>query len=275
MKAFLSGALIFLVTSLHAQYYYKDVIGTKESSENIKNYLKNKVLHVALTSYDATNTKSNDFSVTQDFFAAAKTLRTLATTNGGQSVLIATINSNGDVIKTVDSSGIVITITTYTYDKEEHLVLVNSTAADTASRQMEQHIWQWINNKPIRMLRIKNKVDTTYVDFKTDENGNVIEEQETHKNRKALPVYYYYNANNQLTDIVSFSSRAKRLLPQYMFEYSPANQVIQKITVPENNSDYLIWRYQYNAQGLITKEVIYNKQKQVTGKVNYQYSFGS
>ena len=59
-----------------------------------------------------------------------------------------------------------------------------------------------------------------------------------------------------------------------MFEYSPANQVIQRITVPANSSEYTIWRYQYDSKGLKTKEAIYNKQKQLTGKVEYQYSFG-
>jgi hypothetical protein len=66
-----------------------------------------------------------------------------------------------------------------------------------------------------------------------------------------------------------------KLLPEYMFEYSPANQVIQKITVPANSNNYLIWRFQYNNQGLKTKEAIYNKQKQLTGKIEYQYSFSS
>ena len=45
-----------------------------------------------------------------------------------------------------------------------------------------------------------------------------------------------------------------------MFEYSEANQVIQKITVPANSFNYLIWRYQYNAQGLKTREAIYSKE---------------
>jgi YD repeat-containing protein len=59
-----------------------------------------------------------------------------------------------------------------------------------------------------------------------------------------------------------------------MFEYSANNQVIQKITVPSNNSEYLIWRYQYDANGLKTKEAIYNKQKQLTGKIDYVYQKG-
>ncbi len=60
-----------------------------------------------------------------------------------------------------------------------------------------------------------------------------------------------------------------------MFEYSPVNQVIQKITVPANSDKYLIWRYQYNAQGLKIKEVIYDKNKDLSGKVEYQYSFAN
>jgi YD repeat-containing protein len=60
-----------------------------------------------------------------------------------------------------------------------------------------------------------------------------------------------------------------------MFEYSASNQVIQKITVPSNGSQYLIWRYQYDERGLKIKEAIYNKQKQLTGKIEYLYSFGS
>jgi hypothetical protein len=125
------------------------------------------------------------------------------------------------------------------------------------------------------MLRIKNKKDTTYVDFKLDENGNVTEETETRKRVTSRPYYYYYNDNNQLTDVVRYNDRAKQLLPEYMFEYSASDQVIQKITVPSNNSDYLIWRYQYNPQGLKIKEVVYSKhdKRNPLGKIEYQYSF--
>ncbi len=124
------------------------------------------------------------------------------------------------------------------------------------------------------MLRIKNKSDTTLIQFKLDEQGNVVEEQSIRKNVKSDPVYYYYDAQNRLTDIVRFNQKARRLLPEYMFEYSSANQVIQKITVPSNNSDYLIWRYQYDASGLKIKEAIYNKQKQLSGKIEYVYQRG-
>ena len=124
------------------------------------------------------------------------------------------------------------------------------------------------------MLRIKNNSDTAFVHFKLDDSGNVIEETELRKGIATEPVYYYYDSKNQLTDIVRYNRKAKKLLPEYMFEYSPVGQVIQKITVPSNNDNYLIWRYQFNSQGLKTKEVIYNKQKELAGKIEYQYSFG-
>ena len=124
------------------------------------------------------------------------------------------------------------------------------------------------------MLRIKNGRDTSFVHFKLDDKNNITEEQSTRNGIKSDPVYYYYDAQNRLTDIVRYSAKARRLLPEYMFEYSAANQVIQKITVPSNNSEYLIWRYQYDANGLKIKEAIYTKQKQLTGKIEYVYQKG-
>jgi hypothetical protein len=124
------------------------------------------------------------------------------------------------------------------------------------------------------MLRIKNNTDTSYVSFKLDDAGNVSEEQSVRKGIKTEPVFYYYDAQKRLTDIVRFNNRSRRLLPEYMFEYSPANMVIQKITVPANSSDYMIWRYQYDATGLKVKEAVYDKYKQLTGKIEYVYQRG-
>jgi YD repeat-containing protein len=274
MKAILSGAILLISLSSSAQYYYKDIIGTRESSDIVKNYMKNRVSRVILTSYDVDDVKSDDFFVEQEFSnGVLKTITRSSATNA--STLLTYADANGNVVKTVDSSDIVVSTTLYSYNGAGQLVSILSTSSDTSSNESEEHLWTWNENKPARMLRIKNKVDTTYVDFKFDEAGNLSEETETHKRVRSQPVYYYYNENNQLTDIVRYSERAKQLLPEYMFEYSAAGQEIQKITVPSNNSDYLIWRYQYNPQGLKIKEVVYSKydKRNPMGKVEYQYSF--
>jgi hypothetical protein len=278
MKSFLLTIVFFASLSSQAQYYYKDIIGTKESSDLIKTYLKNKVSAVVLTSYDAENVKSDNFFVQQNFSPATRILRTITGTgadNANTSTVFTYADDNGNIIKTVDSTGVVVNITSYSYDGLGNLDMVTIGSSDTTSNESEQHIWQWENGKPVKMLRIKNRVDTTYVDFKLDEKGNVSEETEAHKRVSSKPYFYYYNDDNQLTDIVRYNNRAKQLLPEYMFEYSSSNQVVQKITVPTNNSDYLIWRYQYNPQGLKIKEVVYNKHDKKTpmGKIEYQYSF--
>jgi YD repeat-containing protein len=278
MRAFFLAAVLLSAFSSRAQYYYKDVLGTRESSDIIKTYLKNKVNRVGLTSYDVDNVKSDDFFVQQELIAGQKTLKTTTRSNtGSASILFTYFDENGNVVKTVDSSDIILSTTVYTYDAAGNIATVTSSSSDTTSSQSEQHVWQWTNGKPSKMLKIKNRTDTTFVDFVLDDKGNVSEETETHRKIKSRPIYYYYNDNNQLTDIVRYSDRAQQLLPEYMFEYSTSNQVIQKITVPSNNSDYFIWRYQYNQQGLKTKEVVYSKhdKKNPMGKIEYQYSFSN
>jgi hypothetical protein len=260
-----------------AQYYYKDIIGTKETSEIIRNYQKNKVSRVILNSYDGDNTKNDDFYVEQVFAPSASLLKTI--TRSGlnvESLLLSYINEKGQVIKTVDSSEALTSTSHYEYNPSGSLLSVRSISIDSSKKlmQSEEHKWEYNGDRIVRMLRIKNKRDTSFVQFKLDEKGNITEEQTLLNGVKSDPVYYFYDTQNRLTDIVRFNNKARRLLPEYMFEYSAKNQVIQKITVPANGSEYLIWRYQYDPTGLKVKEAIYNKQKQLTGKIEYQYQKG-
>jgi hypothetical protein len=278
MKALLLAAVLTLSTSAFSQYYYKDIIGTRETVEIIKAYQSNKVSRVLLTSFDEDGTKTENFYVEQEFAPAAQTLKTTTRSSiTDESVLTSYINSNGQVIKTVDSSQNLFTTTLYQYDPTGQLISLISTSSDTSRRlsQEEKHHWQYSNGRIAQMLRIKNNVDTTVVSFKLDDKGNVVEETSIRKGNKSEPVYYYYDGQNRLTDIVRYNTKARKLLPEYMFEYSSSNQVIQKITVPANSSEYLIWRYQYDNRGLKVKEAIFNKQKKLNGKIEYLYSFSS
>jgi hypothetical protein len=239
MKPLLLGFSIMLMSVLNAQYYYKDIIGTRETAQLIKNYRNHKVSRVLLNSYDAENTKNDDFYVEQVFSVPNQFLKTVTRfgiTN--ESVLTAFTDERGNVIKTIDSTQTMNTTAVYNYNGEGMLQSVVSTSFDTTrNNQTEEHRWEYSDGKIIRMLRIKDKKDTAYVNFKTDEKGNIIEEQSVRKGVVSAPVYYYYDNNNRLTDIVRFNDKAKRLLPEYLFEYSPSNQVIQKITVPANSSE--------------------------------------
>jgi YD repeat-containing protein len=274
MKTLLFVAGVLFCMSAQAQYYYKDVVGTAETAAMLRSYKQGNVSRVVLASFDADNTRNEDLVAEQQFDAGSGTLKT-TTRSGldGSALLVAHTDATGRVVRTVDSSENSTTTTTYKYNAEGKLVNVLSISSDKAGTfsVQEEHQWQWDGGRITGMLRIRNGKDTTIITFRHDEQGNIIEEHAQRNGVKQEPVYYYYNDKSQLTDIVRFNNKAKRLLPEYMFEYNDAGQVIQRITFPANSSEYTIWRYQYNGQGLRIREAIYNKQKQLTGKVEYSY----
>lgn len=277
---FMKALFLLVIISMHlttaAQYYYKDIVGTKETSDMLRAYKTNNVKKVILTSYDHEGQKIEDFFVEQIFNSTINTLTTITRSSvSGESFLVSYIDHENRVIRTIDSSQSLISHTNYTYNNDGDLILVASTSYAPGSdlKQHEEHIWEYNNDKIIRMIRVKNHVDTTYLEFKQDETGNIIEESGIRKLMKSEPVYYYYDKQNRLTDIVRFNRRVRKLLPEYMFEYSGNNQVVQKLTFPANNSNYLIWRYQYDNRGLKIQEAVFDKQKKLTGRVKYEYSF--
>jgi hypothetical protein len=99
-----------------------------------------------------------------------------------------------------------------------------------------------------------------------------VAEENSVRRKVALPsFYYYYDAQNRLTDIVSYNVKAKRLLPLYIFEYNDDNQLSSMLVVPEGTDDYQKWIYEYNDAGLKIKETCLNKRKQILGRVEYVY----
>src|SRR5215204_373789 len=168
MRAPFLAIVLFCAYSSPAQYYYKDIIGTRESADLIKAYRANKVARVVLTSFDEDNSRSNDFYVEQQFSSAGQVLKTISRSDqGSEAILISYSDHAGRIVKTIDSSRFLVSYTVYNYNPSGQLVSVVSSSSDSAHRSTEgeQHLWQWSANKPVRMLRIKNKVDTTFVDF--------------------------------------------------------------------------------------------------------------
>jgi len=171
-----------------------------------------------------------------------------------------------------------VSTTTYTYNDKDNPVLIKNTVTDASDSIYANEVHQWFYNdqgKPVRMLRILNNNDTTEVRFTFDGSGNVAEEIPFIKKVSREKTYYYYDDKNRLTDIVRYNVKARRLLPDYMFEYTDKNQVSQKITtLSAMDLGYLIWRYVYDDKGLKTKEASFNKDKVMTGKIEYAYQFG-
>jgi len=281
-------AAIFILTSplsLRSQYYYKDIIGTRELNQTTKLYFANKVQSVEANGFDGDGVKNSDFSETQSFFPDRNLLKISNRNKTTISNQYYRFNAKGVLTSISDTSLGLISTTTYAYDEKNNPVLIKNVVIDSDDSINQSEIHQWFYNaqgNPVRMLRITNANDTTDVRFTLDEKGNVIEELPFFKKLSREKTYYYYDSKNRLTDIVRYNVKARRLLPDYMFEYSANDQVIQKITTLSSNGlPYLTWRYIFNDKGLKTKEATFIKPKEatsnqdqvMTGKIEYSYRF--
>jgi hypothetical protein len=270
-------AIIFSV-SLHAQYYYQDIIGTRDLNQMVQLYLKNKVASVEATGYDADGSRNDDFSETHNFFADRNLLKISTRNKTDISNEYYRFNSKGLVTTISDTSSSVVSTTTYIYDNNDHPVIIKNIVNDANDSIYANEVHQWFYNadgKPTRMLRIVNNNDTTDVRFTIGDKGNVVDELPFIKRISREKTYYYYDDKNRLTDIVRFNVKANRLLPDYMFDYSDQDQVIKKrTTISAADVGYLIWEYGYDEKGLKIREASYDRNKQMTGKIQYSYWFG-
>jgi YD repeat-containing protein len=284
MKILLLSFLLFLSQALTAQYYYNDIVGTRETNELMKNYTANKVRTVSATGFDNRGSKATDFSELQEIKENGKALRNSSITNFTKTVTYSRFDNMGRVVNVVDSSAAMQSTTTYSYDAAGRVVQIQNTVADSSSdfNHTETHSWQYsADGKPERMWRIinssvsENSLDSVEIRFIKDEDGNIGEERTFKKGMETGYLYYYYDDQNRLLDIVRYNTRLKKLLPDIMFEYDAKGNLAQKTTTTSSlHLGYLIWRYIYDEKGLKTKEVLFNNEKQITGRIEYNYTFG-
>lgn len=278
MKNLVTLCVLLASFQLHAQFYYKEILGTRETNDMMKKLVNAKVKSISLKSFDADNTITDDFVVHQTITINPYTLTTMTRfADGDQSVFVSTFDDQVRLVKTVDSSNWQTVFSTYEYDGAGNLSQVIVWTTDTSGAETMREVHQWAygsNNRVSLMKRTRNGVFIDEVRFIYDDNGNPVEEG-TYKNGNLTDrLYYYYNDRNQLTDIVSrYNATAKMLMPDYMFEYSPAGVLLQKITVPPKGSDYTIWRFQYDNNGNKIREAIFDKHKQLQGRIDYIYTY--
>ena len=75
MKFLFVPLLLISSLSLHAQYYYDDLVGTRETSRLMQTYREQKVRMVTATGYDSKGVKATDFSEVQEIKEDGRILR--------------------------------------------------------------------------------------------------------------------------------------------------------------------------------------------------------
>lgn len=267
--------LLLFYFAANSQYYYKDLVAAADISRLMKTYTANNVKRITARGITPDGSPSSEFSEVGE--VNGTTLKVTTNNNKAISTLKFIFNDRGQLISSVDSAINVKSTSTYSYDANGKIISISNSAADADSSgdfsQTEVHQYFYKDGKLDKMWRIINKTDSLEVRFVTEENGNVIEERNFRRGILADPVYYYYDDRNRLTDIVRFNYKANRLLPDYLFEYDDSDRVIQKITTTSgNNLGYLTWRYLFDEKGLKTKEALFNKDKQLQGRIDYSYN---
>jgi antitoxin component YwqK of YwqJK toxin-antitoxin module len=265
---------LLLPFGAHSQFYYKDLVSLQQTTELQQQYKSQKIRKVILNSFSPEGEPTPDFICFQEISPTFNLIKTYTQSAASmQSVLVSQFNPKMQLIKSSDSSNSALSVTTYTYNEKGQLAELSVTTQSYAYKQSETEKHSWIYDsagRVQRMLRIRNN-DTIKVMFKCDENNLPVEEEWFNRNGQSTNLYYYYYDNKRLTDIVKFNERAKKLLPESVFEYNPSGQLQQMLTVQPGSSNYLVWRYTYNEQGLKEKETCYDKQKRLLGYVTYRY----
>lgn len=264
--------ILFFVIRSSGQYYYNDIITTLQTNKQFALLKENNIKKIAATSREADGGITQHFLLQQAFDASGTKIITNAEyPSTGSSISTATY-ANGRIMKTVDSVDRIRSTVSYTYD-DDKLRSINMLTEDDSANSVarEEHQWFYKEGLPVKMLLIKDGSDTTTVVFIKEEKGNIGEEQWYKKGVKVQDYFYYYDDQHRLTDIVRFNTRARRLLPDFLFEYNDNSQ-ISSFTQVSGTGNYMIWRYIYNNNGLKQKEVLFNKEKQLVGTIEFAYN---
>ena len=274
MKYILTLICLFALTGSYSQYYFNDIVSIQASNEQYKLLRTNKVKKIKATSYESDNTVTEGFSLEEEISMDGKRVILSSAVSSGRSSVVNRFYELNKLKRTQTSSNRIDNKTEYTYTEKGLLQKIVLTTTDTAMKStlIEVHEWAYSEKgEPVSMLRIKNRTDTTVIELVKDEQGLIAEEKWKKKNRVLETYYYYYDSNKQLTDIVRYNAKLKKLLPDFQYTYDEKGRVSQMTQVSMSSASYLIWKYTYNEKGLKQNEVGFDKEKKMVGRIEYTY----
>jgi hypothetical protein len=266
-------AVYFNFSLVHAQYYYKDILSTLQQNKEFSILKNGNIKLIKITSFDENNQPSDGFFCEKKINKTFTQSQMLSKSNiTGQSLLVTDYNNKADVVKTTTTTPTTNNTVEFQYDQNGNISLIttNTVADGDSSGITETHQYIYENGKPAKMLRKKNNTLISTITFVTDDKGNIIEEDPV-GNSLDKKYYYYYDDHNHLTDIVHFNVIAKRLLPDYMFEYDNGDEPKQMISVDETGRNYFIWKYAYDDKNLPEIQKCFSKEKNLLGTIQFDY----
>ena len=275
MKILLALSAVLFSGVGYGQYYFNDIVATQQGNQNYQILRTNKVKKVIATSFEQDNTPTEGFLLSQTLSIDGKKLVTQSGTISGKKNQVTSFFELGKLKKTQSFSNGIDNKMEYAYNEKGQLkqLILNSGDTSVKYKSNETREWKYLaNGQLLSVLKIKNNADTTEALLVLDEKGNVVEEHWKKKQKEIDTYYYYYNTANQLTDIVQYNTRLKKLVPVYVFEYD-TNGSLQQMTQLSLGGKYLVWKYSYNNKGLKLMETCFDQENKILGKITYQYEF--
>jgi hypothetical protein len=273
-------AFFGLKLSVSAQYYYQDIVNTARTEANMALLKENKIVLQLVQSFDANQDSDNDFRCQREISPNFRQIRSVTVSRAtGYSVMTSYFSAKGKLTKTIDSTRSVITTVIYmrnTNDTSAKIREVYLTSYEPKSKYKFTETRRYLYDSLGRLSQMihfhgDKAEDSTTVTFTLDSLGLVAEEMESGKGANGRRIYYKYNDQNLLTDIVRYSPTRKKMLPDYIFDYDANNRIGAMTTVNGETATYTIWRYTYDEKGLPIQEECYGKKKELLGKVRYKY----
>ncbi len=266
---------LFFCGSVMGQYYYNDILATKQSQSQYQLLRANKVKKIVATSYEDDRTPTEGFNLTQELSNDGKKLVTSTSNISGKTTETTSFFEKGKLMSTQSYSNGIENKMEYGYDANGSINLFTLTTLDTAMNYHSVETREWHLNASghyTDIIKIKNGIDTSMASLIYDEEGNLVEEHWKKKNKEIETYYYYYNKAHLLTDIVRYNTRLKKLIPDYQYEYDEVGKPIQ-MTQLAANGKYFIWKYGYNDKGLKISETCRDNKKILVGNIEYRYEF--
>ncbi|KAA9041065.1 hypothetical protein FW778_03220 [Ginsengibacter hankyongi] len=262
-------------TSVSGQYYYKDIWNNQQLVKEFGILKTDNLKAIKIKSFEDDNQPSEGFFCEKKINKNYTQSQMISKSNvTGQSLLISDYNISGQPVKTTEETPTTTSVTNYQYDQNNLLKtiqIVTKGDDDSDGITETREYFYDENRRPVKMLRKKGDNLIATVQFVSDANGNIIEEDVEGNSNVDKKYFYYYDDKNRLTDVVHYNERAKRLLPNYMYEYNELNLPKQMISTEEGGSNYFIWKYTYNDKNLRETEKCFSKERRLLGTIQYEY----
>jgi hypothetical protein len=266
---------LFFCGSVMGQYYYNDILATQQSQLQYQLLRTNKVKKMSATSYEDDKTPTEGFKLTQELSNDGKKLVTSTSNISGKTSETTSLFDQGKLKSTSSYSNGIENKMEYGYDANGNIILFTLTTLDTAMNYHSVESREWHSNASghyTDVIKIKNFTDSSIGNFVYDEEENLVEEHWRKKNKEVETYYYYYNQSHQLTDIVRYNTRLKKLIPDYQYEYDDKGRPKQ-MTQLAANGKYFVWKYGYNEKGLKISETCSDNKRILVGNIEYRYEY--